>query len=177
MSKEELRDSSMGGSPFVQEVQDKPTPHNFWLLTLEAYNDSFDPTEHVIVFSANGALWNLGRLDVPSILDNPAMASSDMGMLNTHPSLPITIRKEPRSKMLIVSFMMVKLPSTYNAILDCPTLNKLRAVISTYHYTMKFPTSDRVSEARSDPQESKQCYLMAKILPKKVKPEAPIADP
>ncbi|RRT76226.1 hypothetical protein B296_00019256 [Ensete ventricosum] len=73
--------------------------------------------------------------------------------------------------MLMVSFLVVKLFSAYNAILGHPTLNKLRVVIFTYHRTLKFPTSVRVGEARSDPRESKQCYLIARTLPKKIKPK------
>ncbi|RWV92187.1 hypothetical protein GW17_00045463 [Ensete ventricosum] len=37
--------------------------------------------------------------------------------------------------------MLVRLPFAYNAVLDRPTLNKLRAVVLTYHRMMKFPTS------------------------------------
>ncbi|RWV89557.1 hypothetical protein BHE74_00021745 [Ensete ventricosum] len=92
-------------------------------------------------------------------------------------SLPFTTREEPRSMTLMVSFMVVKLPLVYNAILGRSTLNKQRTVVSTYHCTMKFPTSARVGEAKSEPWESKQCYLIATTLPKKVKPEAPITDP
>ncbi|RWW52500.1 hypothetical protein BHE74_00041079 [Ensete ventricosum] len=70
-------------------------------------------------------------------------------------TLPLTVGEELRTKTMMVSFMVVKVPSAYNAIIGRPTLNRLRATISTYHRTMKFPTSAGVSEARSDPQESR----------------------
>ncbi|RWW38429.1 hypothetical protein BHE74_00056346 [Ensete ventricosum] len=60
--------------------------------------------------------------------------------------LPVTVGEEPRSKTLLVSFIVVALPSVYNAIIGRPTLNKLRAVVSTYHRTMKFPTRAGVGE-------------------------------
>ncbi|RZS04995.1 hypothetical protein BHM03_00035418 [Ensete ventricosum] len=44
--------------------------------------------------------------------------------------LPVTIGEEPRSKTLLVSFIVVALPSAYNNIIGRPTLNKLRAVVS-----------------------------------------------
>ncbi|XP_065007888.1 uncharacterized protein LOC135638614 [Musa acuminata AAA Group] len=69
--------------------------------------------------------------------------------------LPITIGEEPRVKMVMTTFMVVDLPSAYNVILGRPTLNKIQAVVSTYHRTIKFPTSVGVGEARSDPRESK----------------------
>ncbi|RRT73617.1 hypothetical protein B296_00002118 [Ensete ventricosum] len=36
-------------------------------------------------------------------------------------TLPVTIKEEPRTKMLMVSFMVVKLPSAYNTIIGRPT--------------------------------------------------------
>ncbi|RWV84304.1 hypothetical protein GW17_00053992 [Ensete ventricosum] len=70
-------------------------------------------------------------------------------------TLPVSIMEEPRTKTLMVPFMVVKLPSTYNAIIDRPTLNKLRAAVLTYHRTMNFLASTEVGEARSDPRESR----------------------
>ncbi|RRT83793.1 hypothetical protein B296_00003317 [Ensete ventricosum] len=92
-------------------------------------------------------------------------------------TLPVTVREEPRSKMLMYSFMVVKLPLAYNVILGRPTLNKLRATISTFHRMMKFPTNAGVHKARSDPRESRQCYMTSTTLPKKAKPEVPITNP
>ncbi|RWW62121.1 hypothetical protein BHE74_00030772 [Ensete ventricosum] len=69
-------------------------------------------------------------------------------------TIPVTFGGEPRSKTLMVSFMVVKLPSAYNAIIG-PTLNRLKAVVSTYHRLMKFPTRAGVDEVGSDPRESR----------------------
>ncbi|XP_064963257.1 uncharacterized protein LOC135611546 [Musa acuminata AAA Group] len=68
--------------------------------------------------------------------------------------LPITVGEERRSKIVMTTFMVVDLPSAYNIILGCPTLNKIRAVVSTYHRTIKFPTSVGIGEAQSDLGES-----------------------
>ncbi|RRT72770.1 hypothetical protein B296_00011349 [Ensete ventricosum] len=59
------------------------------------------------------------------------------------------------------------LPSAYNAIIGRPTLNRLKAAVSTYHQLLKFPTRAGVGEVRSDPRESRQCYLTTTILSKK----------
>ncbi|RWV82168.1 hypothetical protein GW17_00056357 [Ensete ventricosum] len=61
----------------------------------------------------------------------------------------VTIGEEPRSKTLVVSFMVVGLPSAYNVIISHPTLNKLRTVVSTYYQPMKFPTRSEIGEARA----------------------------
>ncbi|RWW22829.1 hypothetical protein GW17_00012951 [Ensete ventricosum] len=50
-----------------------------------------------------------------------------------------------------------------------PTLNRLKAAVSTYHKIMKFLTGAGVGEARSDPGESRQCYLTTMTLPKRLK--------
>ncbi|RZS23300.1 hypothetical protein BHM03_00056205 [Ensete ventricosum] len=69
-------------------------------------------------------------------------------------TLPMTSDNEPRTKTLIVPFMMVELPSAYNVSIGRPTLNKLRAVVCTYHCSMKFPTSNGAGEIRNDPRDS-----------------------
>ncbi|XP_064992481.1 uncharacterized protein LOC135629214 [Musa acuminata AAA Group] len=82
-------------------------------------------------------------------------------------ALPVTIGEELRAKMIMTTFMVVDLPSAYNVILGRPTLNKLKAVVSTYHWTIKFPTPMGIGESRSDPGESRRCYLIAVALPRK----------
>ncbi|RRT79296.1 hypothetical protein B296_00002992 [Ensete ventricosum] len=71
--------------------------------------------------------------------------------------------------------MSVSSPTTdppgipYNVIIGRPTLNRLKATVSTYHRIMKFLTRAGVGEARSDPGESRQCYLTTMTLPKRLK--------
>lgn len=53
----------------------------------------------------------------------------------------VLVGKAPRISVTMVDFLVVKAPSSYKAILGCPTLNNLRVVMSTYHLKMKFPTN------------------------------------
>ncbi|RZS13041.1 hypothetical protein BHM03_00044559 [Ensete ventricosum] len=69
-------------------------------------------------------------------------------------TLSMTFDDEPRTKTLMVPFMVVELPSAYNVIIGRPTFNKLQVVVSMYHRNMKFPTNTGAGEARSDPRES-----------------------
>ncbi|RRT55634.1 hypothetical protein B296_00024561 [Ensete ventricosum] len=72
---------------------------------------------------------------------------------------------------LVISICMANayLPSAYNAIIGRPTLNRFKAVVSTYHRLLKFPTRTGVGEVRSDPREFRQCYLTTTTLSKKLK--------
>ncbi|RZS08369.1 hypothetical protein BHM03_00039339 [Ensete ventricosum] len=55
-SKEEVGETTKGESSFAPEILDKPIPSSFRLPTLEPYNGSTDPSEHVAVFRAQMAL-------------------------------------------------------------------------------------------------------------------------
>lgn len=44
----------------------------------------------------------------------------------------------------MADFLVIDRPSAYNAIIGRPTLNKLRAMTSTYHLKMKFLTNNGV---------------------------------
>ena len=47
-------------------------------------------------------------------------------------------------------FLVVDYSSAYNVILGCPTLSSWKAVISTYHLIIKFPTKYEVGEVQKD---------------------------
>ena len=69
----------------------------------------------------------------------------------------------------MVDFLLVDQPSTYNAIIGQPTLNALRAVVSTYHLAMTFLAGDLVGGVRGDQVESRQCFAMSTIVAEKHK--------
>ncbi|RWV90303.1 hypothetical protein GW17_00047507 [Ensete ventricosum] len=56
-SKDNLRESSIGDSPFVLEIQDKPIPQHFRLPMLEAYDGDSNPIDHVVTFRTHMALY------------------------------------------------------------------------------------------------------------------------
>ncbi|RRT35091.1 hypothetical protein B296_00039083 [Ensete ventricosum] len=57
-SREEVGESSKGGSSFTPEIQAKPLPATFRLPALEPYDGSGDPTEHITTFRAQMALYD-----------------------------------------------------------------------------------------------------------------------
>nr|XP_009409725.1 PREDICTED: uncharacterized protein LOC103991910 [Musa acuminata subsp. malaccensis] len=92
-------------------------------------------------------------------------------------TLPLTLGAPPRTKMVMSTFLVVDLPTACNAILDRPTLNKIRVVVSTYHQTVKFPTHAGIGEVWGSPRESIQCYLTTISLHKRAKTDRPLEDP
>uniref|UniRef100_A0A2N9ERC7 RNA-directed DNA polymerase n=1 Tax=Fagus sylvatica TaxID=28930 RepID=A0A2N9ERC7_FAGSY len=74
-------------------------------------------------------------------------------------TLPITVGTHPKTVSKTVDFLVVNCPSAYNAIIGRPTLNRLRAVTSTYHLLLKFPTEHGIWEVRGDQVAARECYL------------------
>jgi hypothetical protein len=58
----------------------------------------------------------------------------------------------------MVKFLLVDRPSTYNAIFGRTTLNELKAVTSTPHLSMKFPTEEGIGVMKGDQREARRCY-------------------
>ncbi|XP_059436327.1 uncharacterized protein LOC132169285 [Corylus avellana] len=73
-------------------------------------------------------------------------------------SLSVTVGTGPRQSTTMVDFLVIDRPSTYNAIIGRPSLNKLKAVTSTYHLMMKFPTEEGVGEVKGDQAAARKCY-------------------
>ena len=73
-------------------------------------------------------------------------------------SLPVTCGTSLRQSTVMVDFLVVDRPSAYNIIIGWPTLNKLKAVTSTYHLMMKFPTKQGLGELRGNQIIAQRCY-------------------
>ena len=61
---------------------------------------------------------------------------------NRFVTLHLTLGTKPMARTIKMDFLVVDCPSTYNVIQGRPTLNKIKAVISTSLLTMKFITND-----------------------------------
>jgi hypothetical protein len=72
--------------------------------------------------------------------------------------LLVTTGTAPKLSTIMVNFLVVDRPSTYNAIIDRSALNKLKAATSTYHLIMKFPTEEGVGEVKGDQLAARRCY-------------------
>ena len=74
-------------------------------------------------------------------------------------TLSMTIGGAPAQTIRIVNFLVVDHPSVYNVIIGRPTLNDMRAITSTYHLVMKFPTNFGIGVIIRDQKEACICYV------------------
>ena len=61
-------------------------------------------------------------------------------------TLPVVVEAYPQQVTKNVNFLVVDYSSSYNAIIGRPTLNSWKAVMSTYHLPVKFPTEYGVGQ-------------------------------
>ena len=74
-------------------------------------------------------------------------------------TLSVVVGNYPQQIAKDMTFLMVDCSSAYNAILGRPTLNSWKAVTSTYHLMIKFPTDDRVGELLGNQVAARECYM------------------
>ncbi|KAK6146452.1 hypothetical protein DH2020_020321 [Rehmannia glutinosa] len=74
-------------------------------------------------------------------------------------TLPLIAGDRPQQATVMIDFLVVRVPSSYNVILGRPGLNKMRAIVSTYHMLMQFPTKHGVGRVRGDQGVARQCYV------------------
>ncbi|GKV28120.1 hypothetical protein SLEP1_g37206 [Rubroshorea leprosula] len=73
-------------------------------------------------------------------------------------TLPIYVSLEQRFRMASVSFLVIKMESTFNVILGKATLCELKAVISQPHLCIKFPTPQGVGVFKGNQKMARACY-------------------
>ncbi|XP_072064419.1 uncharacterized protein [Arachis hypogaea] len=73
-------------------------------------------------------------------------------------SLHTTFGKGTRSRTLSIGYIVVDISSAYNALIECATMNRLTAVVSTLHLCMKFSTSEGIATVKGDQRLARRCY-------------------
>ncbi|XP_060958922.1 uncharacterized protein LOC133030310 [Cannabis sativa] len=76
-------------------------------------------------------------------------------------TLPLTLGEAPKTVTRMTEFVVVDLPSAYNAILGRPALYTLGAVTSIKHLALKFPTATGSGIVKGDQLPARECYNVA----------------
>ena len=74
-------------------------------------------------------------------------------------TLSVIVGDYPQQIIKDMTFLVVDCSSAYNAIIGRPTLNLWKAVTSTYHLMIKFPTDYGVGELRGSQMAARECYV------------------
>ena len=74
-------------------------------------------------------------------------------------TLPIVVGSYPQQITKSINFLVMDCSSSYNAIIGRPTLNSWKAVTSTYHLLVKFPTEYGIGQAQGNQLAARECYL------------------
>ena len=72
--------------------------------------------------------------------------------------LVLTLGDPPCQTMMTTMFLVVDAPSTYNMLLDRPSLNAIKVIPSAYHIMIKFTTTNGVGMVRGDQRVARECY-------------------
>ena len=83
-------------------------------------------------------------------------------------TLPVVVGSYPQQITKSVNFLVVDCSSLYDAIIRRPTLNSWKAIISTYHLSVKFPTKYGIGQAQGDQLVARECYLAMMALDEQV---------
>ena len=59
----------------------------------------------------------------------------------------------------LVEFVVLDCPSPFNMILGRPWIHSMKAVPSTYHQCVRFPTPNGIAEIRGSQEASRMCYM------------------
>ena len=73
--------------------------------------------------------------------------------------LSVIVSDYPQQITKDVTFLVVDCSFAYNAIPGRPTFNSWKAMTSTYHLMIKFPTEYGVGELRGDQVATRKCYI------------------
>ncbi|XP_027351113.1 uncharacterized protein LOC113862197 [Abrus precatorius] len=67
---------------------------------------------------------------------------------------------EHEEKRIKVTYLVVHANTSYNILLGRPSLNKLKAIVSTPHLAMKFPSKrGRIVTVHTDQKTARECYF------------------
>lgn len=72
--------------------------------------------------------------------------------------LLVTLWTAPRLFNLMINFLVVKVPSTYNVILGRPFIRMVMAILSIYHLIMKLSMEEGIGEVKGNQLMDKECY-------------------
>ena len=142
--------------------------------TVQPHDDALVVTARISGFLVKRVMIDQGsRADVmyPDLFEGLGLKTQDLAKYDT-PLVSfdgrvvilegqITLPMDMEGKEVIVTFIVVRSLSPYTAILGRPWIHAMKAVLSTFHVKVKFPTEYGVVEVRGNQQVARQCLVAA----------------
>ncbi|KAL0317681.1 UNVERIFIED_CONTAM: hypothetical protein Sangu_2182400 [Sesamum angustifolium] len=129
-----------GDSANARKTLARVTRENHWQAPIQVYNVNSENQEEIS--------FNSQDMDPMRNQNNDALVNTPLtGFIGEmiealgEVMLPLSLGSLPKRSTKMVKFLVVKAPSAYNIILGRPSLNLFRAIASTFHMKLKFPTS------------------------------------
>ncbi|RDX74304.1 hypothetical protein CR513_45969, partial [Mucuna pruriens] len=102
---------------------------------------------------ANILFWsNFQKMELPRLTE-----SSGVPIKGTV-ELDMVFGEGSSARVIPVLYTVVEAKAFYNIIMGQPTLNKLKAIVSTYHLYMKYPIGEGVGSVWADSHVARRCY-------------------
>ncbi|XP_022853432.1 uncharacterized protein LOC111374911 [Olea europaea var. sylvestris] len=161
------RNNQNGGKGTEDRENKKPTVEDITFGTEDLEGIAF-PYDDALVISAIIANFEVKRVLVDNrsaanVLSHEAFVqmgiSSEQLKPVKKPSKDLEAGSSPRKVMQITTFEVVRTSMAYNAILGRPLLNRIRAIVSTFHLAMTFPTTNGIEVVRGNQTVARQCYV------------------
>ena len=111
-----------------------------------------------IIFSSTFDKMGIGREKMESVNTHLRGFSGEKVLPLGSIQLVLTLGDPPCQATTTVRFLIVDAPSAYNVLLGRPSLNAIKAIPSTYHMVIKFPTTNEVGMVRGDQRVARECY-------------------
>ena len=80
--------------------------------------------------------------------------------------LAVTVEEHPQESTVLTKVLIVDCPSAFNGIIGRPLL---KAMISIYHHTMKFPIAEGTGQVQGSQFDLKDCYNKSLMLAERKK--------
>ncbi|GAV80577.1 hypothetical protein CFOL_v3_24037 [Cephalotus follicularis] len=84
-------------------------------------------------------------------------------------TLSVTLGEASTRTIVLVNFLVIKIPNTYNIIFGRPVQAVHRAVVFVLYFKMKFPTPSGIGVVKRDQRVARECYTtslkMKRVLP------------
>ena len=103
-----------------------------------------------IIFASAFEKINIGREQLEPVNAHLLGFSREKVLPLRSVQLVLTLGDPPWQATMMIKFLILDAPSTYNMLLGRPSLNAMRAIPSAYHMVVKFPTENGVGMVRGD---------------------------